>query len=43
MSKIASMIVEKHKESFCDVVGDTVVGSGYESLRKQMEERLFLI
>ena len=43
LSKIASMIVAKHKESFCDIVGDTVVGSGYESLRKQMEERLFNI
>ena len=31
LSKIASMIVAKHKESFCDIVGDTVVGSGYES------------
>ncbi|CAB4030602.1 Hypothetical predicted protein [Paramuricea clavata] len=34
-------IVAKHKESFCDVVGDKVIGSGYESLRKQMEERMF--
>jgi hypothetical protein len=41
LSKIASTIVAKHKESFCDVVGDKVIGSGYESLRKQMEERLF--
>jgi hypothetical protein len=41
LSKIASTIVDKHKESFCDVVGDKVIGSGYESLCKQMEERLF--
>lgn len=41
LSKIASMVVKKYKESFCDLVGDTVVGTGYESLRKQMEERLF--
>lgn len=40
ISKIAEMVVTKYKESFCDTVGDTIVGSGYESLRKQMEERL---
>lgn len=41
LSKIANMVVTKYKESFCDIVGDTVVGTGYESLRKQLEERLF--
>ena len=34
------MMVAKYKDSFCDLVGDCVIGSGYESLLKQMEERI---
>ena len=34
------MIVSKYKDSFCDLIGDSVIGSGYESLLKQMEERI---
>ena len=41
LSKIAEMVVEKYSESFCDSIGDTILGTGYGSLRKQMEERLF--
>ena len=41
LTKIASMVVEKYRASFIDVVGDTVIDSGYESLRKQLEERIF--
>ena len=40
LSKVAEMVVAKHKESFCDVIGNSVIGSGYQSLLKQLEERM---
>ena len=40
LSKVAETVVAKHKESFCDVIGDSVIGSGYQSLLKQLEERM---
>ena len=40
LARIAQMIVSKYKDSFCDLIGDSVIGSGYESLLKQMEERI---
>ncbi|CAB4011663.1 Hypothetical predicted protein [Paramuricea clavata] len=33
-------MVAKYKDSFCDVIGDSVIGSGHESLLRQMEERI---
>ena len=36
LAQIAQMMVAKYKDSFCDCV----IGSGYESLLKQMEERI---
>ncbi|CAB3977260.1 Hypothetical predicted protein [Paramuricea clavata] len=41
LSKIAETVVEKYTESFQDELGGSVVGSGFESFRKQMEERLY--
>ena len=41
LSKVAEMIVAKYGDSFRDTVGDTVIGTGFDSLRKQMEERVF--
>ena len=40
LSKVAEMVVAKQKESFCDVIGDSIIGSGYQSLLKQLEERM---
>ena len=40
LARIAQMMVAKYKDSFCDLAGDCVIGSGYESLLKQMEERI---
>ncbi|XP_028414156.1 uncharacterized protein LOC114537220 [Dendronephthya gigantea] len=40
LARIAEMMVSKYKDSFCDTIGDTVIGSGYESLRKQLEEKM---
>ncbi|CAB4010891.1 Hypothetical predicted protein [Paramuricea clavata] len=40
LSRIAQMMVAKYKDSFCDVIGDSVIGSGHESLLRQMEERI---
>ena len=40
LARIAQMIVSKYKDSFCHLIGDSVIGSGYESFLKQMEERI---
>lgn len=40
LARIAEMMVTKYKDAFCDTIGDTVIGSGYESLRKQLEEKM---
>ena len=41
LSKIAEMVVGKYSKSFRDCVADTVLGTGFESFRKQLEERLY--
>ena len=40
LARIAEMMVTKYKDSFCDTIGDTVIGSGYESVRKQLEKKM---
>lgn len=41
LAKISEMVVAKYSYSFRDDIGDTVLGTGFESFRKQMEERLY--
>ena len=40
LARIAEMMVAKYKDAFCDTIGYTVIGLGYKSLRKQLEEKM---